>query len=314
MASHAELSTAAMLPRDGDEWSNALRSGQGLGIDDILCLHRTTMPSNDDMSSCDSSSATVFSGSEASTVTKPTSAGTSHPAAFYKTKGKGKQKLHYASSLEGAYGSASEAEAIRKALCRDSVAAASNWADQELQSTRLKGSSKERIRQNNHYPGKHKKHVVVIQGTRRRVEHEERAALMATPTASYSGTATVAPHLHGPDLDEHTVGLAEEGQHVTTVLSELQDKSLSRMRVNVLRGIMVVTALTLLLTAYGVHLMGKSRMPCTRCVVFLGTVAMTCFTVIAMLIARRALSEALLAGLIALVFGFTLLAELKDFM
>jgi hypothetical protein len=48
--------------------------------------------------------------------------------------------------------------------------------------------------------------------------------------------------------------------------------------------------------------------------VFAATVALAFLTVLAMLIARRALSEALLAGLLELVFGFALLAELNDIM
>jgi hypothetical protein len=68
------------------------------------------------------------------------------------------------------------------------------------------------------------------------------------------------------------------------------------------------------LSAFGAHTTGKARKSSTKVIVFTATALLSCLTVLAMLIARRAPSEALLAGLLEFSFGFALLIELDDFM
>jgi hypothetical protein len=72
--------------------------------------------------------------------------------------------------------------------------------------------------------------------------------------------------------------------------------------------------LTVVLSVYGTHVTGKKRMSCTKGIVFAATALLAWLTVLAMITARRALSEALLAGLLEFIFGFALLVELDDFM
>ena len=117
-----------------------------------------------------------------------------------------------------------------------------------------------------------------------------------------------------PKHDEDPIRLAEEGQPQSHLSQCTDSKPLSRARVQVLSGLIVLKVLTLALSAYGAYLTGRARMSCTKCIVFAATALLALFTVLAMLIARRALSEALLAGLIEFVFGFALVVELDDFM
>jgi high-affinity Fe2+/Pb2+ permease len=91
-------------------------------------------------------------------------------------------------------------------------------------------------------------------------------------------------------------------------------KPLSRVRVYVLAGLIVSMVLTVVLSVYGTHVTGKKRMSCTKGIVFAATAFLVWLTVLAMITARRALSEALLAGLLEFIFGFALLVELDDFM
>jgi hypothetical protein len=68
---------------------------------------------------------------------------------------------------------------------------------------------------------------------------------------------------------------------------------------------MVVLKVFILATsAYGAYLTGNKRLPCTKGILFAAASSMATLTVLTMLIARRALAEALLAGLIEFVFGF----------
>jgi hypothetical protein len=119
-----------------------------------------------------------------------------------------------------------------------------------------------------------------------------------------------------PKNDEDAVRLAEEGQCSPTTLHRIEVKvnSLPRTRVYAVVGLVAVMLLTITLSAFGAHTTGKARLPYTKVIVFIASALVSCLTVVAMLIARRALSEALLAGLLEFSFGFALLVELDDFM
>jgi hypothetical protein len=116
--------------------------------------------------------------------------------------------------------------------------------------------------------------------------------------------------------DEDAVRLAEEGQCSPTTPHRIEAKvkSLPRTRVYAVVGLVAVMLLTIALSAFGAHTTGKARLQYTKVIVFIASALVSCLTVVAMLIARRALSEALLAGLLEFSFGFALLVELDDFM
>jgi hypothetical protein len=116
--------------------------------------------------------------------------------------------------------------------------------------------------------------------------------------------------------DEDAVRLAEEGQCSPTTPHRIEAKvkSLPRTRVYAVVGLVAVMLLTIVLSAFGAHTTGKARLQYTKVIVFIASALVSCLTVVAMLIARRALSEALLAGLLEFSFGFALLVELDDFM
>jgi hypothetical protein len=123
--------------------------------------------------------------------------------------------------------------------------------------------------------------------------------------------------------DEDAVRLAEEGQCSPTTPHRIEAKvkSLPRTRVYAVVGLVAVmlltialSLLTIALSAFGAHTTGKARLQYTKVIVFIASALVSCLTVVAMLIARRALSEALLAGLLEFFFGFALLVELDDFM
>jgi len=116
-----------------------------------------------------------------------------------------------------------------------------------------------------------------------------------------------------PTNADDSVRLAEEGQSSAKPGQYADSKPMSRARVFTLVAIVIAKAVIVVLSAYGAYLVGRARMPCMKGIIFAATAMMATTTVIAMLIARRALSEILLAGLIEFVFGFALVAELDDF-
>jgi hypothetical protein len=117
-----------------------------------------------------------------------------------------------------------------------------------------------------------------------------------------------------PKHDEDLVRLAEEGQRQSSILQSPEPRPLSRTRIYAVIGLVVMMVSTIALSAFGAHFTGRARMPFTRIIVFTATALLTCFTIIAMLIARRTPSEAILAGILEFSFGFGLLVELDYFM
>jgi hypothetical protein len=120
--------------------------------------------------------------------------------------------------------------------------------------------------------------------------------------------------------DQTQPALAEEG-HVSQVAGS--DKpacmSLSRVRLCILIALVVVIGLTLALATFAsrytaVHYVGKNRIACTKGIIFAATVFISGLSVLAMVVARRTLQEALLAGLLQCLVGFALVVEIHDFM
>lgn len=73
-------------------------------------------------------------------------------------------------------------------------------------------------------------------------------------------------------------------------------------------------ALTLAFSAVAAHHTGKGRLACTKGIIYLATVVVSLCTVLAMSLARRALQEALLAGLLEVIVGFVLVFQIHEFM
>ena len=89
MSGHAESSAATVgILRNDDALSRALRNEVLLDIDEIVRINRALSPAHDALSSVESSSTAVFSSREESTITKPTSAGASHPTSTHNDRRK----------------------------------------------------------------------------------------------------------------------------------------------------------------------------------------------------------------------------------
>jgi hypothetical protein len=91
-------------------------------------------------------------------------------------------------------------------------------------------------------------------------------------------------------------------------------RRLSRARLNVVIGLCVFIVLTFALSVFAAHHTGKSRLACTKGIIFSATVLISMCTILVMILARRTLQEALLAGLLQFVIGFALIVEIRDFM
>lgn len=337
MSGQAESSTAATILRNDDPLTLALRNGDALDIDDIARLDRAMSPAYD-ASSLGTSSSAVFTAHDNSTITKPTSTGTPYPNNGY--KGKGKAKASYPSSLSVAYGSGSEAEAQRNTVRRDALFAMGDWtAGDPVPTEPLKGSARAKTRRRSDRHVKHKKPVVKIiqhgstapassesdsvpRGNDQVVTvahaHDTTGKLLHSVMASYllAHSAAEKKYLRrrATQHDEDQVRLAEEGQIHRAPVYISPRRSLSPTRAYLLAGLTVLMILTITLSFYGARQTGKGRIACTKEIVFGATVLLAFFIVLAMMVARRAVHEALLAGLLETVIGFTLLLELDDFM
>ncbi|KAF2830328.1 hypothetical protein CC86DRAFT_160030 [Ophiobolus disseminans] len=320
-AGEQNISAAATILRNVDPLSQALRNGDDLNVDEIAHLSKALSTSQDTLSSVGSPSTIVFSSRTESTVTKPTSADTSQQHSTHQDKGKRRVKSGYASSLSVTYGSASEAEVERRALCKDTLIALGDWADTELEHARpLKGVTRAKPRQQSRRMSKQKKPVIVIEqhdhahvAGRASGRGGERGPMFTTAPTYGSTDARYLRH-RSPKQDDDPVRLAEEGRSLTVTQQLAESKPLSHARVYMLAGLIIMKMLTIVLSAYAAFLTGRTRMSCTKGIVFSSTVLLSTLTVLAMLISKRALSEALLAGLIEFVFGFALVVELDDFM
>lgn len=119
MSDYAESSTAAtaatstVLSRNDDPLTVALRSKteHPPSLAELVDLTRAGAPSRSLPSTLGTLTTTAFSSQKESSVTKPTSAGTSYVVDGYTGKGKSKVVKTYASSMSATHGSGSEAEA-----------------------------------------------------------------------------------------------------------------------------------------------------------------------------------------------------------
>lgn len=107
MSDHIESTAAAdtcslLYRNDDDAFTVELRKDQLLSLEELVHLKRSASRAGDTASSLGSRTTSVFSSRKESSVTKPTSAGTSYVI--------DDKVATYASSVSATYGSASEAE------------------------------------------------------------------------------------------------------------------------------------------------------------------------------------------------------------
>ncbi|KAF2689837.1 hypothetical protein K458DRAFT_382964 [Lentithecium fluviatile CBS 122367] len=322
MSDCAESSTAAMLLRCDDRMTIELRSDRALELEDIIRLQRAASPIHDVSSTIGTpTTAGLRSSRKESSDTKPTSGGTGYPVHDY--KGKGKAVAMYESSLSATHGSGSDAEAEQE----NALVGIGDWtADGPITGRPLKGAARARRRPRANRRPKSKKPVIIIQHD---VPDHASSGEDENPAATQVavGNSKVEPKclirrrsVKSVRSDQNRLALAEEGRVSQVVEGDKAACSrLSPVRLYVLIAILVAIGLTLALSTFAArytasHNVGKSRIACTKAVIFAATVVISGFSVLAMVVARRALQEALLAGLLQCLVGFALVIEIHDWM
>lgn len=324
--------TAAAIFRNDDIFTQMLRQEAILDIEDIARLNRAVSPTHSAISSLGPPSTAVFSGHDESTITKPTSTGSPYPEQAH--TGKGKAKACDASSLSVAHGSESEAEAQHSAERRDDLLAMGGWSAGHLTSTELlKGAARAKKRNRHDRSLKRKKpQVTIFQHDLPRLprdDGERDSVVTIAPAGDGPGMASASciikferantftekTHLRKRVMqqDEDLLSLAEEGQILPTSKHSTAPMLLSPIRLYMFVGSVALIALTIGLSVVGVLQTGKTRLACTKGIIFAATVVVAILTVLAMITVRRAPQEALLAGLLEIVIGFMLLAQLDNF-
>ncbi|KAF1831756.1 hypothetical protein BDW02DRAFT_39151 [Decorospora gaudefroyi] len=312
-------SAAATILRNDNPLTQALRDGTDLELDDIIRLDRGSSSAYEASLSLGPPTGDVFTTQDDSATTQPTSLGTRYPTKVYNDKGKGKAKASHASSLSVAYGSGSEAEAQRQETRKDNLLGMGDWASASLiPNEPLRGAARAKTRRHRERQQKHKKPVVqIIQHMDApRIAHDEDRESAITIAPAHDGPDKTYLRRRGTQHDVNQLRLAEEGQipTATAFVQQPSSTSLSRTRLYLLAGLILLMILTMALSSFGAHQTGKLRIACTKGIVFGATVLMAFFIILTMIVARRDAHEALLAGLLEVVVGFTLLFELDDFM
>jgi hypothetical protein len=232
-------------------------------------------------------------------------------------------KTGYASSLSGTYGSASEAELELTARRRNNLFALGDWADAELETTApLKGKIRARDRRQTRHGSKQKKPIVVIEQEVRPatnnsvVASREHRALTLSSVPSYGsiGAIDVKPPPHSTTRGNEASSFVDEAQSLLTSSHDASSQPLTRARKHIILAMIILKVFILATSACGAYMTGNKRLPCTKGILFAATSSMAIATVFTMLIARRTLAEALLAGLVEFSFGFALVVEIDDFM
>ncbi|KAJ4295174.1 hypothetical protein N0V90_007184 [Kalmusia sp. IMI 367209] len=312
MSDHAESSTAAtaatstMLSRNDDHMTVALRSDRSISLDDLVYLNQTAPRTHDIPSSLGTLTTTVFSSQKESSVTKPTSAGTSYVIDGYNGKGKGKAVVTYASSLSATHGSGSEAEA-------EQDNALFGVGDQ-FEINPLKGAAKARKRPRVNRKPKSKKPVLVIH-QQQPVPMSSDMDVEAVIEQSSRRSSKETKYLRHRQLkkSDNRLSLTDE-ERVVHANEANPARRFSRARLNVIIVLCAFIALTFAFSVFAAHHTGKGRLACTKGIIFSATVLISVSTVLAMTLARLALQEALLAGLLEFLIGFALVIEIHDFM
>lgn len=120
----------------------------------------------------------------------------------------------------------------------------------------------------------------------------------------FKGARDINAHPHSTARGNEASSLVDEAQSLLTSPHDASSQPLTRARNLIIFAMVVLKVFILATSAYGAYLTGNERLPCTKGILFAAASSMAILTVLTMLIARRALAEALLAGLIEFVFGF----------
>ncbi|KAF1969538.1 hypothetical protein BU23DRAFT_236731 [Bimuria novae-zelandiae CBS 107.79] len=312
MSDYAESSTVAAaattgLIRNDDPLTVALRSEvrSPLSLEELVDLNRTDQASREYPSTLGTLTTTVFSSQKESSITKPTSAGTSYVVDGYTGKGKSKVVKTYASSLSATHGSGSEAEA-------EQDNALFGVGDQ-FEGNTLKGSARARKRLRVNNIAKPKKVPLIIHyGRPVQVSSGEDLDPVIQQSSQRSSKET--KYLRPRRLKKSDGCSVVPDEERVSSADESNPRHFSRARRNVIVGLFTLIVLTFALSIFAAHHTGKSRLACTKGIIFSATVLISICTILAMSLARRALQEALLAGLLEFTIGFALVLEIRGFM
>ncbi|KAL6703647.1 hypothetical protein ACN47E_009421 [Coniothyrium glycines] len=306
MMDHDESCTAATIFRNDDSFTRTLRSPGELEMEDLAKLHRPLSPTSN-ASVVGTSAAKVFSHPAGSTSTKPTSTGTAAPY-YGMGKGKGNMDGPSTSSLSVGHGSFLEAEAVQG----DTLFGMGEWTKS---TTAIEAPTESRPKDDEYEdskPAKIKKpRISILPRVRMDIDDVD------------SGTATAPePFPHGSEpwrirrrATQHEFQYTTDAEQVPRPCAA-QDKArpLSNTRRYLVATLVLLIFITLALSVRYAYHFGRGQMACTKGIIMGASVLVVVFTVVAMHVARRALQEALLAGLLEIAIGFILLQELNDLM
>lgn len=105
--------------------------------------------------------------------------------------------------------------------------------------------------------------------------------------------------------DEESVSPVDDGHAA---------RRFSRARVNAIIGFCVLIVLTFALSFLAAYHNGKNHVAHTKGIIFSAAVLISIWTILGMILAKRTLQEALLAGLFEFIIGFALVTEMPNFM
>lgn len=289
------------LHREYDPTTLSLRHDAAIELDRITSNINSHIHASTSIAASSSAAPTgsIWSSRKASSVTKPTSNGTSYPVVG--SNGKGKVAIVSASSsMTATHGSGSDTE--REAVRNQDFFGVGSWAR----------AGTIPIPKSNKRPKKSKKPVVIIHSDESDEIFEEPAP--GTHQAYYhtnKGAKYLRHRRINTDNDE--LHLAEEGR-----VSETPVKSppapLSRSRIIAIAVLIVAIILTFSLSAWGISRTGKSRMGCTKAIILSATIGVFVFTAGVMVAAKRVLMEVLLMALLEVFIGSVLLVEIRELM
>jgi hypothetical protein len=290
------------LHREYDPTTLSLRHDAAIELDRITSNINSHIHASTSIAASSSAAPTesIWSSRKASSVTKPTSNGTSYPVVGNNDKGK-VAIVSASSSMTATHGSGSDTE---REVARDQdFFGVGSWA---------RASPIPISKKSNKRPKKSKKPIVVIHGDESNETFEEPAP--GTHQAYYYTNKGVKYLRHRRiNIDNDEFHLAEEGR-----ISETPVKSppapLSRSRIIAIAVLIVAIILTFSLSAWGISRTGKSRMGCTKAIILGATIGVFMFTAGVMVAARRVLMEVLLMALLEVFIGSVLLVEIGELM
>ncbi|OCL04149.1 hypothetical protein AOQ84DRAFT_391748 [Glonium stellatum] len=290
------------LHREYDPTTLSLRHDAAIELDRITSNINNNVHASASRGASSSAAPTesIWSSRKASSVTKPTSNGTSYPVVD--SNGKGKVAIVSASSspsssMTATHGSGSDTERDQDFACLGSWAGASSVPPPEKSNKRAK---------------KPKKPNVIIQNGKQDKALERPTS--DTHEAHYVADRGQKYLRHRRiNLDNDELHLAEEGR-VFEIPAKSPSAPLSHSRIVAIVVLIAAIVLTVSLSAWGVSRTGTSRIGCTKAIIFSATIGIVIFTAGVMVAARRVLMEVLLMALLEVFIGSVLLVEIRELM